>query len=64
MVKTETSPYPDQEFWNKFDDSSKDGVSRSKFFNEAKQKPNIPSFQHSIVPIVSEANLILFEELE
>jgi len=24
--------------------------------NEAKQKPNIPLFQHSIIPIVSEAS--------
>jgi len=26
------------------------------FFNKMKDKPNIPLFQHSIIPIVSEAN--------
>jgi hypothetical protein len=26
------------------------------FFNDTKDKPNIPVFQHSIIPIVSEAN--------
>jgi hypothetical protein len=27
-----------------------------EFFNDTKDKPNIPVFQHSIIPIVSEAN--------
>jgi hypothetical protein len=26
------------------------------FLNDTKDKPNIPVFQHSIIPIVSEAN--------